>query len=105
MRQVEEMICHVISWSTRRTLRGKVFRGRESSRAFVQGPSAGQEDDAIEHVIDLRTRLMDRRDHGSWVVRVVREGVQDRDDFGSGDRIEAYKKSRSRKSGYVIFIH
>jgi len=89
MCQVEEMIRNVISWSTRRTLRGKVVRRRESSRAFVQGPPAGQEDDAIEHAIDLRTWLMDRRDYGSWVVRVVRESVQDRDDFGSRDRIEA----------------
>ena len=89
MRQVEEMIRDVISRITRRTLRGKVFRRREPSRAVVQGPPAGQEDDAIEHAIDLRTRLMDRRDHGSRVLRVVREGVQDRDDFGGGDRIEA----------------
>lgn len=89
MRQVEEMIRHVISWSTRRTLRGKEFRRLESSHSFVQGPTAGQEDDAIEHAIDLRTRLMDCRDHGSWIVCIVRDGVQDRDDFGGGDGIEA----------------
>ena len=88
MRQVEEVIRDVVSGSTGRTPRGKVFRWRESSRAFVQGPPAGQEGDAIENAIDLRTRLVDRRDHGRRVVCVVREGVQDRDDFGGGDRIE-----------------
>ena len=80
----------IVPRRARRALRRKVFRRRESARAFVQGVPAGEEDDAIEDAVDLRTRLVDRRDYRRRVVRVVREGVQDRDDFGGGDRIEAW---------------
>lgn len=90
MRNVEQMVRDVVPGRTRRTLCRKVFRGRESTQAFVQRAPAGEEDDAIEDAVDLRTRLVDRRDYRRRVVRVVREGVQDRDDFGGGDRIEAW---------------
>ena len=90
VRDVEQMIRDVVPGLTRRTLRREVFRRRESAQAFVQGAPAGEEDDAVEDAVDLRTRLVDRRDHRRRVVRVVREGVQDRDDFGGGDRIETW---------------
>jgi hypothetical protein len=96
VRNVEEMIGDVVTWSARRTLRGKVLSGREAALAFVQGASTGQEDNAIKDAVYLRARLVDRRDHRRGVVRVVREGVQDRDDFGGRDRIEAWKKSKKK---------
>ena len=45
----------------------------------------GEKDDAIEDAIDLRAWLVDSRDHGGRIVRVVRKGMEDRDDFCSRD--------------------
>ena len=53
--------------------------------------SVSEEDDAVKDVVDLRARLVDRRDHRGRVVRVVREGVEDRDDFCGRDGVEAWK--------------
>lgn len=88
MRQVEQVVRDVVPGRTGRALRRKVLRRRESAWSFVERAPVGEEDDAVKDAVDLRARLVDRRDDRRRVVRVVCEGVEDRDDFGSRDGIE-----------------
>ena len=88
MCEVEEMVCDVVPGCTRRAPLRKVLSRRKASRPFVQRTPACEQDDAVKRLVYLRVGLVDGGDHGGRVVHVVRDCMQDRGDFGSGDRVQ-----------------
>ena len=88
MCEVEEMVCDVVPRGTGRAPLSKVLGRRQASRPFVQRPPASEQNDTVKRLVYLRVGLVDGGNHGGRVVLVVRDCMQDRGDFGSGDRVQ-----------------